>query len=351
MTEPCHITQALLHFCGLELDVYGPNDILNVLGIAAQPEDISNISESATSNKPIDVLIFIHGREQSKRVISKKCRALAIAGNSSRTATGNLLVITFDLPNHGGRLKDASRNLSWAQGNIDHGLDMWGCIYLALNEIKTIISLLPTTLGQPVRRWAVGGISLGGHITSMALAEDPRIQMGIVAIGCGNLHQRYTDMLKDLHVPEWKMRDVLNQMAQYDATYHIDRVIHARNDAQGPLSNRWIMVLHGEDDDIVSCASNQPFIQALKDRMNISPDEVHETLVNSGNSNNNNGTQDGGASSKHGCLRVNIYPNVKHVVNTDMQEAMCRWIEEWMQVSPEESSFTLNGNEQRTYKL
>lgn len=34
-----------------------------------------------------------------------------------------------------------------------------------------MISLLPTALGQPVRRWAVGGISLGGHITSMALAE------------------------------------------------------------------------------------------------------------------------------------------------------------------------------------
>jgi hypothetical protein len=173
-------------------------------------------------------------------------------------------------------------------------------------------------------------------------------------------------MLKDLlQVPKWKTRDVLNQMAQYDATYHVDRVIHARNDEYGPLSNRWIMVLHGEEDDIVTYASNQPFIRALEDRMNISPDKTHEALVSGGIVTgmvnplravcnaaivDTTTTQDVMDPSKHGRLRVNIYPNVKHVVNADMLEAMCRWIEEWMQTSPE-PSFALNGNEQKAYKL
>jgi hypothetical protein len=69
MTESSHITQVLLHFCGLELDVYGPNNILNVLGITTQQKDTlnnshSSNSENATNNKPIDVLLFIHGRER-----------------------------------------------------------------------------------------------------------------------------------------------------------------------------------------------------------------------------------------------------------------------------------------------
>ncbi|KAI9594117.1 Alpha/Beta hydrolase protein [Syncephalis fuscata] len=353
------IISSSVHFCGLELDVYGISNTLSALGLL--PKTAIQSNGNTTNIKAIDVLIFIHGREQSKKVIIKACKALAAAGNISES-TGSLLVLAFDLPNHGERLTSSFRNYSWAQGNIDHGLDMWGCISLALGEIKTIISLFPTALAKPVRRWAVGGISLGGHITSLALAEDPRINMGIIAIGCGNLHKRLEGLAQHHQVPEQKMHDVLNQLAQKDATINIDRVIHAKH-INGPLSNRWIMVLHGTADDVVTYESNKPFIHALQDRMHEYLDRVHEAEFNKNSVDPLRAvcnaavvdTEPDASLQGHGHLRVNIYPEVGHTIPPVMLKAMGRWVSEWMCTpiasSSSSSQLPVSENDQRTFKL
>ena len=63
----------------------------------------------------------------NKQSINSVCRDLAEAGNKP-AQEGALLVIAFDLPNHGARTTNERRNDSWGEGNVDHGEDMWGCM-------------------------------------------------------------------------------------------------------------------------------------------------------------------------------------------------------------------------------
>jgi dienelactone hydrolase len=45
----------------------------------------------------------------------------------------------------------------------------------SLNDLRMIMDYFPSYVRLNVRRWAVGGISMGGHATAMALAEGNRV--------------------------------------------------------------------------------------------------------------------------------------------------------------------------------
>ncbi|RKP04563.1 Alpha/Beta hydrolase protein [Thamnocephalis sphaerospora] len=362
-----------LYLAGLQLDVYGPPAVLNEFPRKAAP--VGTPTNATVEARKVDVLVMLHGRERDRASLRGVCQQLTAAGtNLVAEASGcivPLLVLAFDLPNHGERTLDAQRNLSWGQGNPNHGVDMWGCIVRALGDLRAVMDLFPAVAPVQVRRWAVGGISLGGHITSIALAEDPRIQMGMVLIGCGHLHQRLADLAAVHRVPAEKMAVVLADARRRDATLNADCVAGLAAapgaSAAHALEDRWVLVLHGAKDNSVTLASNTPFINALRERMRETLDSDHCAAFPDSVAAGGSGVspvravcnaavveQDAGATAaaahlnvaardaeanahRPGHLRVNVYPGVGHVVNRDMRDAMVRWLREWMRAAPADS--------------
>ena len=67
------------------------------------------------------VVFYLHGRQGEARHCAKYCQDLSeIPGCIS---------ITFDARNHGHRLLDPSKNEPWANGNLNHALDMYSIMY------------------------------------------------------------------------------------------------------------------------------------------------------------------------------------------------------------------------------
>jgi fermentation-respiration switch protein FrsA (DUF1100 family) len=195
----------------------------------------------------------------------------------------------------------------------------------------------------------------------MHLRSDPRIDMGMVLIGCGNLSRRFAIGATKNNIPAHRMSVVLTESRRRDATLNADRVvgIYAPNDPSNVVnrSERWILVLHGAADEVVPLQENLPFIQALRERMHETIDTAHHAQLASTTSTQTNthpvyhtdsvtAKSDSSminvgrinAPSKTGRLCVNIYPGVGHHVNRDMRYAMVRWIREWRVASTRHAS-------------
>jgi dienelactone hydrolase len=118
---------------------------------------------------------LVHGRGGSKDKMRAKAARLA--------EQLGCVVVLGDLPNHGEGVRDARRNLAWADGNLEHAADMYGQMLAAVRELQVQLDLLPALADLVFERVAVLGISQGGHTALLAATHEPRIDVCVALIG------------------------------------------------------------------------------------------------------------------------------------------------------------------------
>jgi pimeloyl-ACP methyl ester carboxylesterase len=104
-----------------------------------------------------------------------------------------LICICFDQRNHGSRTVEPDHNVSWKQGNPTHGQDMFNSYTGTAQDLSLLITQLPMYLPFKLDEHLVGGVSLGGHASWVAVMNDPRIRGAIIVIGCPD----YTSVMTD----------------------------------------------------------------------------------------------------------------------------------------------------------
>ncbi|KAL1659443.1 Alpha/Beta hydrolase protein [Schizophyllum commune] len=151
-----------------------------------------NLFKSADEDltKDIVVLFFLHGRFGSADKVQWVPERLV----KETTGKGNreLFVITLDQRNHGARLIDPRANKGWssnpAEHNPRHALDQYAIFDGTAHDVFHLMNYLPAFLfpndERKITEYGYSGISLGGHSTWLAVANDPRLTIGIPIIGC-----------------------------------------------------------------------------------------------------------------------------------------------------------------------
>ena len=78
---------------------------------------------------------------------------------------------------------DEKASLSWRQGNPTHAQDMFNQYAGTVHDVSFLISYLPMYLPFTLATHVGVGISLGAHALWQLLVTEPRITVGIVALG------------------------------------------------------------------------------------------------------------------------------------------------------------------------
>jgi len=88
---------------------------------------------------------------------------------------------------------DDKANVSWKQGNPNHGPDMFNCFSGTASDLSLLITQVPQYLDVKLSEHICAGVSLGGHATWQILLGEPRVKAGIVVIGCPDYVRLMTD--------------------------------------------------------------------------------------------------------------------------------------------------------------
>ena len=200
----------------------------------------------ANENAGKPVVIVTHGRGGAAPHVYQYCRDLRDLG---------LIAIALDQRNHGRRLVDILRNGGWDR---THAADMYGIIIGTAMDIRTIIDMLPATLGIDTRRVGVTGGSLGGHVTLMAMAHDPRIAAGAALIGSGDFLRLMELRAAANNCPPGQF-DQFFPASLREAVKRYDPINNPAAFADRPL-----LMTNGDADNLVQLECNQRFEAAAR---------------------------------------------------------------------------------------
>ncbi|GAA5973068.1 hypothetical protein JCM8115_001460 [Rhodotorula mucilaginosa] len=278
---------------------------LTVGGIPLAVYGLPALSVPASSSSGLAVLFLLHGRGEDSQIgyitqlatklveSARDKRAhvspIGAAGAATTKRAKDLLVVTFDQRNHGHRLVDPERNMSWMEAgrrrakvrqergmaphdldNENHAFDMFAMQTGTARDVSFLIDFLAPSLFRHDERtitdWYCAGISLGGHATWLALAHDPRITLGVPIIGSPSTFELLSHRAKNLPAPAGPLplsapffpRSLLTAFDKLDP-------------ASPSLSlDRWegkqILVLSGEEDQLVNFVHGKSgeFVERLK---------------------------------------------------------------------------------------
>ncbi|GAA5880037.1 hypothetical protein JCM3774_004544 [Rhodotorula dairenensis] len=290
--------------------LFSPDNLV-VGGIPLAVYGLPALSVPASSSSGLAVLFLLHGRGEdsqiayitqlaTKLVESARDRRAAVspvsaaansasAGQPGPKRAKDLLVVTFDQRNHGHRLVDPERNMSWMEAgrrrakvredkgmaphdldNENHAYDMFAMQNGTARDVSFLIDFLAPSLFRHDERaitdWYCAGISLGGHATWLALAHDPRITLGVPIIGSPSTQQLLSHRAKNLPAPAGPLplaapffpQSLLTAFDKFDP-------------ASPSLSlDRWegkkILVLSGEEDKLVNFVDGKSgeFVERLR---------------------------------------------------------------------------------------
>ncbi|KAJ3800670.1 Alpha/Beta hydrolase protein [Lentinula aff. detonsa] len=244
-------------------------DLLNVGGLPVQV--YSSIESDAS--KPVFILFFLHGRmgkaDNLEPFIMPIYQDLV---GSAKVLDQDLVVVTFDHRNHGGRSIDDKANQGWdedeSRSNVRHGIDMFAIQDGSARDVSFLIDYLPAYLYPESERkisgWGLAGVSLGGHSTWTALAKDPRIQVGIPIIGC-------PDYLTLISKRAAKFGISLDSASKYFPESLLTLIRketppstpYLMEDVSNPFFGKKILVLSGGADPLVPWDASQSFVEKL----------------------------------------------------------------------------------------
>jgi pimeloyl-ACP methyl ester carboxylesterase len=174
----------------------------NIAGIAVDVLGLPSLPPSCTS---LSILYLLHPRLQKAstmipigtHIINAWTTHLASLPPSHPSKNAGLLAVTFDQRNHGARLVDSVANDAWREGNPRHAQDMFGVYNGTVVDTSLLIDHVGSYLAEdfegempPIERNLVLGVSLGGHAAWQVLFADPRVEAGVVVIGCPDYMRR-----------------------------------------------------------------------------------------------------------------------------------------------------------------
>lgn len=271
---------------------------MNLGGILAT---VYGLEELPPYHEGVAVFWLLHGRGDTQDSMGYTAAALLEAWSlqrEQRRSKKALICVCFDQRNHGSRMVDNDQNVSWTQGNPTHGQDMFSTYCGTAQDLSLLITQLPTYLPHlRLIDHIVGGVSLGGHASWVALMQDPRITAGMVVIGCPDYVRLMTDRairakLRSTTTSDPPGKDFLGSpdfpqslmatLEQYDPAgillseldvYSADDIKHAPSDTEvkrlrplveKTLAGKKIICLSGGKDRLVPHAQSQPFLDWLK---------------------------------------------------------------------------------------
>ncbi|EJT97445.1 hypothetical protein DACRYDRAFT_72347 [Dacryopinax primogenitus] len=195
-----------------------------------------------------------------------------------------LVIISFDQRNHGHRMLDVAKNWSWGPkgsydgGNDTHAMDMYGHFTGTAKDISFLIDFLPPYLypmdERTIDLWTAAGVSLGGHATWVALANEPRLTVGIPIIGAPNfipLFQRRAEERGTPFGPPFMPNSMLRLMERLDPAKQPNKL----NEPGNPYVGKKILVLSGAEDKSVPHSVSAAWI----DELEVGPSGVKEVWV------------------------------------------------------------------------
>jgi len=221
----------------------------------------------AASTKPILALFALHGRGGSSETGSVQDLILGLVDAAEKhEGEKDLMVVAFDHRNHGTRLRNQAANLGFKE-NPNHGHDMWTIQTGTAQDVSFLIDYLEAHLfpagERTIVEWGVAGISLGGHSTWIAAAEDPRVKLAIPIIGC-------PDYLK-LMVPRAAAHGIAMGPPHFPES--LLKVIRAKaltalpytsKGPENPFLGKKVLILSGGADTIVPWTASQAFVEGLE---------------------------------------------------------------------------------------
>ncbi len=230
------------------------------------------------------VAFFVHGLQGSLQTTFNDCRAAAERG---------MIAIGVEQRNHGRRIIDVRRNLR--QNHPGFYTDLFGICLGSARDIQSIIDLLDSALGIRPTRIGMSGTSLGGYTTLMAMALEPRIEVGAPVVGMADLRfvAREAAMLEGADASDVDGAfppSLQRAMDQYEPCLRPEL-----------FANRPLMLINGAKDTVVSPEANRAFYDALR---------PHYTYPER--------------------LALEIEPDADHAVTPTMQQHAIDWLARWL---------------------
>ncbi|OBT60914.1 hypothetical protein VE03_10822 [Pseudogymnoascus sp. 23342-1-I1] len=184
-----------------------PPKTYNIAGINVSIQGLTSLPPTCTS---LTILYLLHPRLQTASTMHPIATHLLTTWHTHQSSlppshpsrTAGLLTLSFDQRNHGTRLVSPLANDSWRDGNARHAQDMFGTYNGTAVDVSLLIDHVGSYLaeefegagGMPrIERNLVLGVSLGGHAAWQVLFAEPRVEAGVVVIGCPDYIRVMTD--------------------------------------------------------------------------------------------------------------------------------------------------------------
>lgn len=195
------------------------------------------------TGEPSRPLIFmLHGLKANAMSIFHYCRSLEEEGYN---------VITLDQRNHGRRYIDGRCNSCTGEHTA---VNLLGMLAGIAKDISLILDFAPMRLGLSPKSVGMTGISLGGHATLVTMMLEKRINVGVSIIGTGEF------------VSLFKQCSLMDEAAAKNLDHPmVKRILKLYNPVNSPdtFSDRPLLMLNGEDDDIVTVDSAKRFAKKV----------------------------------------------------------------------------------------
>ncbi|KAG1785877.1 Alpha/Beta hydrolase protein [Suillus plorans] len=235
----------------------------------------SHPTTTPSSTNPIHALFFLHGRfdnAQDQYIVDTiKVIFDESYGSGAGERKKDLIVIAFDHRNHGTRLVNQQRNFAWskepAENNDQHAVDMYTIQTGTAQDVSFLIDHIPSSLypsgERTIVEWGMGGVSLGGHSTWIALSREPRLTLGIPIIGCPDYMKLISRRAQSSNIPlspPYFPTSFMTYVERHDPA----QLAYRTKDASNPFFGKKVLVLSGKDDKLVPWVASAEFVDGLE---------------------------------------------------------------------------------------